>query len=109
MVVLTGDRRGRRAAAAAQLDGGLRRVLEPVQEELLEVTSRFLRVGGLRTRTLFRMCCGRRRSPLPSVGRLGGCWTPAAGGQVLKSGVTFCVGRLAERRSSCSRNINLRR
>ena len=30
--------------AAAQLDGGLRRVLEPVQEELLEVTSRFYAV-----------------------------------------------------------------
>ena len=63
--------------AAAQLDGGLRRVLEPVQEELLEVTSRWWTT---RTRT-FRMC-GRRRSPLPSGPPLGGwsgCWTPAAG------------------------------
>ena len=30
--------------AAAQLDGGLRRVLEPIQEALLEVTSRFYAV-----------------------------------------------------------------
>ncbi len=30
--------------AAAQLDGGLRRVLEPVQESLLEITSRFYAV-----------------------------------------------------------------
>ncbi|MFR3923087.1 MAG: hypothetical protein ACLTYN_15165 [Dysosmobacter welbionis] len=66
--------------AAAQLDGGLRRVLEPVQEELLEVTSRFYAVVDYPDEDIQDV--RPEGSPLPSGPPLGGwsgCWTPAAG------------------------------
>ena len=68
--------------AAAQLDGGLRRVLEPVQEELLEVTSRFYAVVDYR-----RWAAGAAAGHLPpgtgtEIRRPHGYCGPAQRGQV---------------------------
>ena len=73
--------------AAAQLDGGLRRVLEPVQEELLEVTSRFYAVVDYPDEEI-------AAALRDAAGRLDHLLDTCRRGQVLKSGVrTAIVGR----------------
>ena len=81
--------------AAAQLDGGLRRVLEPIQEALLEITSRFYAVvdypdediEGIQPESV----AASLRSADESLTRL---LATCRRGKVLKSGVrTAIVGR----------------
>lgn len=66
--------------AAAQLDGGLRRRLEPMQEALIDITSRFYAVVDTPTRTLRTFSRSRsdplcKSPPTPSPP----CWTPPSG------------------------------
>ena len=81
--------------AAAQLDGGLRRVLEPVQEELLEVTSRFYAVVDYPDEDIQDVRPEEIAAALRSAaGRLERLLDTCRRGQVLKSGVrTAIVGR----------------
>ena len=81
--------------AAAQLDGGLRRVLEPVQEELLEVTSRFYAVVDYPDEDIQDVRPEEIAAALrDAAGRLGRLLDTCRRGQVLKSGVrTAIVGR----------------
>lgn len=81
--------------AAAQLDGGLRRVLEPVQEELLEVTSRFYAVVDYPDEDIQDVRPEEIAAALWSAaGRLERLLDTCRRGQVLKSGVrTAIVGR----------------
>ena len=81
--------------AAAQLDGGLRRVLEPVQEELLEVTSRFYAVVDYPDEDIQDVRPEEIAAALWSAaGRLERLLDTCRWGQVLKSGVrTAIVGR----------------
>ena len=81
--------------AAAQLDGGLRRVLEPVQEELLEVTSRFYAVVDYPDEDIQDVRQEEIAAALRSAaGRLERLLDTCRRGQVLKSGVrTAIVGR----------------
>ena len=83
------------ANAAAQLDGGLRRVLEPVQEELLEVTSRFYAVVDYPDEDIQDVRPEEIAAALRSAaGRLERLLDTCRRGQVLKSGVrTAIVGR----------------
>ena len=80
--------------AAAQLDGGLRRVLEPVQE-LLEVTSRFYAVVDYPDEDIQDVRPEEIAAALRSAaGRLERLLDTCRRGQVLKSGVrTAIVGR----------------
>ena len=80
--------------AAAQLDGGLRRVLEPVQEELLEVTSRFYAVVDYPDEDIQDVRPEEIAAALRSAaGRLERLLDTCRRGQVLKSGVrTAMVG-----------------
>ena len=74
--------------AAAQLDGGLRRVLEPVQEELLEVTSRFYAVVDYPDEDIQDVRPEEIAAALRSAaGRLERLLDTCRRGQVLKSGV----------------------
>ena len=81
--------------AAAQLDGGLRRRLEPVQEELLEVTSRFYAVVDYPDEDIQDVRPEEIAAALRSAaGRLERLLDTCRRGQVLKSGVrTAIVGR----------------
>ena len=81
--------------SAAQLDGGLRRVLEPVQEELLEVTSRFYAVVDYPDEDIQDVRPEEIAAALRSAaGRLERLLDTCRRGQVLKSGVrTAIVGR----------------
>ena len=81
--------------AAAQLDGGLRRVLEPVQEELLEVTSRFYAVVDYPDEDIEDVRPEEIAAALrDAAGRLDHLLDTCRRGQVLKSGVrTAIVGR----------------
>ena len=81
--------------AAAQLDGGLRRVLEPVQEELLEVASRFYAVVDYPDEDIEDVRPEEIAAALrDAAGRLDHLLDTCRRGQVLKSGVrTAIVGR----------------
>lgn len=90
--------------AAAQLDGGLRRVLEPVQEELLEVTSRFYAVVDYPDEDIQDVRPEEIAAALRSAaGRLERLLDTCRRGQVLKSGVrTAIVGRPTRASLRCS-------
>ena len=81
--------------AAAQLDGGLRRVLEPIQGELLEVTSRFYAVVDYPDEDIQDVRPEEIAAALrDAAGRLDRLLDTCCRGQVLKSGVrTAIVGR----------------
>ena len=81
--------------AAAQLDGGLRRVLEPIQGELLEVTSRFYAVVDYPDEDIQDVRPEEIAAALrDAAGRLDRLLDTCRRGQVLKSGVrTAIVGR----------------
>jgi tRNA modification GTPase len=81
--------------AAAQLDGGLRRRLEPVQDALLDITSRFYAVVDYPDEDIEdvgpRQIAGALRAARDTLGRL---LATGQRGRVLKSGVrTAIIGR----------------
>ena len=81
--------------AAAQLDGGLRRVLEPIQDALLEITSRFYAVVDYPDEDIEDVRPEEIAAALrDAAGRLGRLLDTCRRGRVLKSGVrTAIVGR----------------
>ena len=81
--------------AAAQLDGGLRRVLEPIQDALLEITSRFYAVVDYPDEDIGDVRPEEIAAALrDAAGRLGRLLDTCRRGRVLKSGVrTAIVGR----------------
>ena len=81
--------------AAAQLDGGLRRVLEPIQDALLDVTSRFYAVVDYPDEDIEDVQPERVAEALSSAeGQLTALLATCQRGKVLKSGVrTAIVGR----------------
>ena len=81
--------------AAAQLDGGLRRKLEPIQEALLEVTSRFYAVVDYPDEDIEDVRPEEIAAALTSAASgLGALLATAGRGRVLKNGVrTAIVGR----------------
>ena len=81
--------------AAAQLDGGLRRKLEPIQDALLEVTSRFYAVVDYPDEDIEDVGPEEIAAALrDAAGRLGRLLDTCRRGRVLKSGVrTAIVGR----------------
>ena len=81
--------------AAAQLDGGLRRVLEPIQEALLDVTSRFYSVVDYPDEDIEDIRPGQVARALDdSAAALDRLLATCRRGKVLKSGVrTAIVGR----------------
>ena len=81
--------------AAAQLDGGLRRVLEPIQDALLDITSRFYAVVDYPDEDIEDVQPEQVAEALSSAGRqLTTLLATCQRGKVLKSGVrTAIVGR----------------
>ena len=81
--------------AAAQLDGGLRRVLEPIQDALLDVTSRFYAVVDYPDEDIEDVRPEQIAEALQAADdRLTALLATCQRGQVLKSGVrTAIVGR----------------
>ena len=81
--------------AAAQLDGGLRRKLEPIQDALLEVTSRFYAVVDYPDEDIEDVRPEEIAAALTSAASgLGALLATAGRGRVLKNGVrTAIVGR----------------
>ena len=81
--------------AAAQLDGGLRRVLEPIQDALLDVTSRFYAVVDYPDEDIKDVRPEQIAEALQAADdRLTALLATCQRGQVLKSGVrTAIVGR----------------
>ena len=81
--------------AAAQLDGGLRRVLEPIQDALLDVTSRFYAVVDYPDEDIEDVQPEQVAEALSSAeGQLTALLATCQRGKVLKSGVrTAIVGR----------------
>ena len=81
--------------AAAQLDGGLRRVLEPIQDALLEITSRFYAVVDYPDEDIEDVRPEEIAAALTSAASgLGALLATAGRGRVLKNGVrTAIVGR----------------
>ena len=81
--------------AAAQLDGGLRRVLEPIQDALLDVTSRFYAVVDYPDEDIEDVQPEQIAEALQAADdRLTALLATCQRGQVLKSGVrTAIVGR----------------
>ena len=81
--------------AAAQLDGGLRRVLEPIQDALLDVTSRFYAVVDYPDEDIEDVRPEQIAEALQAANdRLTALLATCQRGQVLKSGVrTAIVGR----------------
>ena len=81
--------------AAAQLDGGLRRVLEPIQDALLDVTSRFYAVVDYPDEDIEDVRPEQTSEALQTADdRLTALLATCQRGQVLKSGVrTAIVGR----------------
>lgn len=81
--------------AAAQLDGGLRRVLEPIQDALLDITSRFYAVVDYPDEDIEDVQPERVAEALSSAeGQLTSLLATCQRGKVLKSGVrTAIVGR----------------
>ena len=81
--------------AAAQLDGGLRRVLEPIQDALLDVTSRFYAVVDYPDEDIEDTAPEQVAAALSSAeGQLTALLATCQRGKVLKSGVrTAIVGR----------------
>ena len=81
--------------AAAQLDGGLRRVLEPIQDSLLDVTSRFYAVVDYPDEDIEDVRPEQIAEALQAADdRLTALLATCQRGQVLKSGVrTAIVGR----------------
>ena len=78
--------------AAAQLEGGLRRVLEPVQEELLEVTSRFYAVVDYPDEDIEDVKPEEIAAALRDAGaRLDRLLDTCRRGQVLKAGVRTAI------------------
>ena len=83
------------ATAAAQLDGGLRRVLEPIQDALLDITSRFYAVVDYPDEDIEDVQPEQVAEALSSAeGQLTALLATCQRGKVLKSGVrTAIVGR----------------
>ena len=81
--------------AAAQLDGGLRRVLEPIQDALLDITSRFYAVVDYPDEDIEDVQPEQVAEALSSAeGQLTALLATCQRGKVLKSGVrTAIVGR----------------
>ena len=81
--------------AAAQLDGGLRRVLEPIQDALLDITSRFYTVVDYPDEDIEDVRPEQVAEALSSAeGQLTALLATCQRGKVLKSGVrTAIVGR----------------
>ena len=81
--------------AAAQLDGGLRRVLEPIQDALLDITSRFYAVVDYPDEDIEDVRPEQVAEALSSAeGQLTALLATCQRGKVLKSGVrTAIVGR----------------
>ena len=81
--------------AAAQLDGGLRRVLEPIQDALLDITSRFYAVVDYPDEDIEDIRPEQVAEALSSAeGQLTALLATCQRGKVLKSGVrTAIVGR----------------
>ena len=81
--------------AAAQLDGGLRRVLEPIQDALLDITSRFYAVVDYPDEDIEDVQPEQVAEALSSAeGQLTSLLATCQRGKVLKSGVrTAIVGR----------------
>ena len=81
--------------AAAQLDGGLRRVLEPIQDALLDITSRFYAVVDYPDEDIEDVRPEQVAEALSSAeGQLTSLLATCQRGKVLKSGVrTAIVGR----------------
>ena len=81
--------------AAAQLEGGLRRTLEPIQDALLEITSRFYAVVDYPDEDIADVRPEEIAAALrDAAGRLDHLLDTCRRGQVLKSGVrTAIVGR----------------
>ena len=81
--------------AAAQLDGGLRRVLEPIQDALLDITSRFYAVVDYPDEDIEDIQPEQVAEALSSAeGQLTSLLATCQRGKVLKSGVrTAIVGR----------------
>ena len=81
--------------AAAQLDGGLRRVLEPIQDALLDITSRFYAVVDYPDEDIEDVQPEQVAEALSSAGKqLTSLLATCQRGKVLKSGVrTAIVGR----------------
>ena len=81
--------------AAAQLSGGLRRVLEPIQDALLEITSRFYAVVDYPDEDIPDVDALQIRTALDdAAGRLDRLLATCRRGRVLKNGVrTAIVGR----------------
>ena len=81
--------------AAAQLDGGLRRVLEPIQDALLDITSRFYAVVDYPDEDIEDVKPEQVAEALSSAEKqLSSLLATCQRGQVLKSGVrTAIVGR----------------
>ena len=78
--------------AAAQLEGGLRRTLEPIQEELLEVTSRFYAVVDYPDEDIRDVGPEEIAAALrDAAGRLNHLLETCRRGQVLKSGVRTAI------------------
>ena len=81
--------------AAAQLDGGLRRLLEPIQDALLDITSRFYAVVDYPDEDIEDTAPEQVAAALSSAeGQLTALLATCQRGKVLKSGVrTAIVGR----------------
>ncbi len=81
--------------AAAQLEGGLRRRLEPIQDALLDITSRFYAVVDYPDEDIEDIDPGRVAETLENAGAaLDGLLATCRRGRVLKSGVrTAIIGR----------------
>ena len=88
--------------AAAQLDGGLRRVLEPIQDALLDITSRFYAVVDYPDEDIEDVQPEPVAEALASAeGQLTALLATCQRGKVLKSGVrTAIVGRPSAGKSS---------